>query len=307
MIKRFRGALVGFAVGDALGMPVEGLRYSEIRERYGLVRDFMPSPYGDLKEGEWTDDTEQMLILARSILKTVYFNPEDFANRLKDLDNLRLGPTSRVAIENLRNGIPWNSAGVESDTCGSAMRVMPIGLVYSFDFGLVERYALFSSVVTHRGPSMAGAVAVALGYACVLNDMEKDEIANAVCGRVKKFDEVLADKIAMAYLISDKDPEVAVDVIGNSISVYESVPFAFYCFFSSKDFEECALKAVNFGGDADTVAAMACGMMGCLRGIDDIPERWRSVKDYDMLIGLADRLHDLHLMLSDIRTGFRML
>jgi len=302
MIEKCRGAIVGFAIGDALGMPVEGLSMSEIRERYGIIEDFLPSPYGDLKEGEWTDDTEQMLVLAYSILRNGYFNPEDFANALKGIENVRLGPTSKEAIENLRKGIPWTLSGVESDTCGSAMRVLPIGLVYSFSLELVERYALASSVVTHRGPAIAGAVAIAVAAACIMNEMERDEIVREVCGRVRKFDEFLADKIMMAYHLAGEDYELVAGIIGNTVSVYESVPFAFYCFFSSKHFEECALKAVNAGGDADSVAAMACGLMGCMRGIGDIPGRWRRrVKDYDILIATADRLHDLHLMLSDIR------
>jgi len=302
MIKRFRGAILGFAIGDALGMPVEGLSREDIKRIYGRVDDFLPSPYGDLKAGEWTDDTEQMILLAKSILKTVYFSPDDFAERLKTITSQRIGPTTRVAVRNLELGIPWNMSGVESETCGSAMRVLPIGLVYSFSLDLVERYAVFSSIVTHRGSAVSGAVAVAIAIACILNDWKDDEIVEEVARRTRKFDELVADKICLAYQIADRDLDFAVKRLGNSISVYDAVPLAFYCYFSSSSFRDCALKAVNAGGDTDSIAAMACGMMGCKLGIYAIPKEWiERVRDADMLIDLADRLHDLYLMISDIR------
>ncbi len=119
--------------------------------------------------------------------------------------------------------------------------------------------------------------------------------------RTKKYDELVADKVSYAYQISDKDVDFAVDRLGNSMSVYESVPFAFYCYFSTSSFRECAVKAVNAGGDADTISAIACGMMGCKVGVDGIPKEWiEKVRDADLLIDLADKLHDLYLMISSI-------
>ncbi len=302
MIKKFRGAVLGFAIGDALGMPVEGLSREDIKRIYGKVEDFMPSPYGDLRAGEWTDDTEQMILLAKSILKTVYFNPDDFAERLKLITSNRIGPTTRTALKNLAFGVPWNRSGIESETCGSAVRVLPIGLVYSFSLDLVEKYALFSSIITHKGAAISGAVAIAIAIACILNDWEDEEIIEEVIKRTKKFDELVADKISLAHQISDRDLDFAVTRLGNSMSVYDSVPLAFYCYLSSSSFKDCALKAVNAGGDADSIAAMACGMKGCKLGMDSIPKDWiNRLKDADMLIDLADRLHDLYLMISNIR------
>ena len=181
------------------------------------------------------------------------------------------------------------------------MRVIPIGLVYSFSLDLVEKYAVLSSIVTHKGPAVSGAVAVAVAVACVLNELEEDELLEEVVSRTKKYDELVADKISYAYQISDKDVDFAVDRLGNSMSVYESIPLAFYCYFSTSSFRECAIKAVNAGGDADTIAAIACGMMGCKVEEDGIPKEWiEKVRDVDLLIDVADRLHDLHLMISSI-------
>ncbi len=302
MIKMFRGAILGFAIGDALGMPVEGLSRDEIKKIYGEVRDFLHSPYGDLKAGEWTDDTEQMILLAKSILKTTYFSPDDFAERLKLITSNRIGPTTRTALKNLAFGVPWNKSGIESETCGSAVRVLPIGLVYSFNLDLVEKYAVFSSIVTHRGSAISGAVAMATAVACILNEWDDCSMVEEVARRTKKYDELVADKINLAYQIANSDLDSAVSRLGNSMSVYDAVPLAFYCYLSSSNFKECALKAVNAGGDTDSIAAMACGMKGCRLGIDAIPKEWiEGVRDAEMLMDLADRLHDLHLMISNIR------
>ena len=293
MRDSFIGAILGFAIGDALGMPVEGISKDDIRRIYGYVRDFLSSPYGDLKEGEWTDDTEQMIALAESILSMVYFDPSDFAERLKLICSNRIGPTTRVALRNLSLGVPWNRSGVESETCGSAMRVLPIGLVYSFSLDLVEKYSVLSSVVTHKGIAVGGAVAVAVGVACIVRRMDKKKILKEVTRRVKKYDDILAERIEFASM-----EDV---VMGNSISVRDVVPLAFHCHFTSSNFEECALKAVNSGGDTDTIAAIACGLKGCEVGLKGIPERWvKGLKDSDRLLELADRLYELHVKLSSL-------
>ena len=73
MLSNFRGCLFGLAVGDALGRTVEGMSYEEIKNRYGFIDDYLSD------EAEWTDDTEQALLLAESIASTIYFTPEDTA------------------------------------------------------------------------------------------------------------------------------------------------------------------------------------------------------------------------------------
>jgi len=300
---RFRGAILGLAIGDALGMPVEGLSPDEIRQRFGRVTDFLPSPYGDLNAGEWTDDTEQMILLAESILEKTYLNPENFAEKLKSwatLSGIRIGPTTREALQNLAAGIPWSRSGVYADTCGAAMRVLPIGLVYNFSLELVERYAVISSIVTHRSDAaVGGAVAVAVATACVCSGMGHEKLVEEVVERTSDYDELLADKIQYSFDISSLEVDVAAEKLGTSMSVWDAVPMAFFCFFSSESYEECILKAVNAGGDTDSIAAMAGGMKGTEVGIEDIPEKWvKKVKDSDYLIELADRLYDLYEKIS---------
>lgn len=304
MDKKFRNCILGAAIGDALGMPAEGLTRNQIKQIYGEIRDFHPSPYGDLEAGEWTDDTEQMITLAVSLIETVYFSPENFAERLKkwfmNTKSRRIGPSSTRAISNLLNGIPWNKAGIDSDTCGAAMRVAPIGLVYHFSLNLVERYAELSARVTHVGTgAVAGAIAVAVGVACNILDFSDDEMLNEISSRVEKVDILLSDKIRYAYEISDRDLDFAVEKLGNTISSLDVVPMAFYSYFSGEDFEDSMIKAVNSGGDADSIAAI-CGALKGSKGYE-IPERWLSgLRKREMLTNIADKLYELHLRITKI-------
>lgn len=304
MDLKFRNCILGLAAGDALGMPAEGLSREDVKRIYGEIRDFYPSPYGDLKAGEWTDDTEQMILLAESLIETVYFNPENFAEKLKNwflkTKSRRIGPSSTKAISNLLSGIPWQKAGVRSDTCGAAMRVAPIGLVYHFNLNLVDRYAEISARITHTGSgAIAGAVAVAIAIACNNLDFSDDEMMEEVLKRVETIDSLMADKIRYAHEISDRDLDFAVEKLGNTISALDVVPMAFYCYFAGKNFEESLVMAANAGGDADSIAAI-CGAMKGSAGFK-IPERWlEGLKDVDNLVEVADKLHELHLKIIRI-------
>ncbi len=298
MIDRFEGCILGVAIGDALGMPAEGMSRDDIKRVYGKITDFLPSPYGDLNAGEWTDDTEQMIVLAESILETVYFSPENFAEKLKvwflKTSSRRIGPTSSRAISRLMSGVHWSRAGVASDTCGAAMRVAPIGLVYHFSPNLVERYAEISARITHTGSAaVAGAVAVALAITYSVLDFSDEEMLNEVARKVESYDMLMADKIRYAYEISDEDVDFAIEKLGNTISALDVVPFAFYCHFSTENFADCLIKAVNAGGDADSIAAIAGGIKGA-KGAE-IPEKWlEKLKDAEKLRELARRLYELH-------------
>ena len=299
MLKKFRGALLGFAIGDALGMPAEGLKLDEVKKVFGRIEDFLDSPLGDLKAGEWTDDTEQMLILAESLLSKKYLDPADLSVRLLNLRSNRIGWTTRRALEKLKLGAHWFESGVESDSCGASLRVLPISLVYSFNLDLVEKYAIISASVTHRGSSAVGAIAYALTVACVINGFSHDELIEEVIGRVMRYDELLADKVSLAYDMVGEDVETVVDRIGNSISVYDCIPLAINVFLSTESFKDCAVKSANVGGDSDSICAMACGLKGCELGVDAIPEDWIvRLKDHEYIVEIADRLYDLRLIVE---------
>ncbi|MDD4093365.1 MAG: ADP-ribosylglycohydrolase family protein, partial [Methanothrix sp.] len=80
LLDRFRGCLFGVAAGDALGMPTEGYTAQEIQSKFGLVRDMLPAPAGHfhtgLSAGQFTDDTEETLLLAESLIEASGFSAD---------------------------------------------------------------------------------------------------------------------------------------------------------------------------------------------------------------------------------------
>jgi len=296
MRSKFAGCLLGVAIGDSLGMPVEGLSAEEIKERFGRVEDFLPSPDG-FPAGEYTDDTEMTLLLAKSISTTLYFSPEDFTERLMNLESFRrYGPTTRRAVQLLKSGVHWRNSGIHSNTDGAAMRVTSIGLLYHFSLDLVENYALLSSIITHRGESaIAGAVAVAVGVASILRG---ENLLRESVRRSRKYDELIAEKIQKAYELRDEVPEVALRELGNSYMSFEAIPLAFYCYFSSESFEEAVLKAVNCGGDADTVASITGALKGAEMGLERIPERLKKVRNIEEVLETAEMLYEAFLRIT---------
>ncbi len=287
MLDRFRGCLLGVAVGDALGMPVEGYTAHEIESKFGSVREMMPAPEGHfhtgLQAGQFTDDTEETLLLAESMIEASGFSAERFADKLAawgtawTLDeklNRGVGFTTRSSIENMISGASWKDSGLSLPTCGSAMRAAPIGLVYRCDLTLVGSYADLQSIPTHCGPAArAGSIAVATAVALCLQGFPKETVLSTASSLAGKVDKKFAERLLWAGSLLDMEPSQALLAIGNSPEVSETVPAAFYCYMKLEP-EEALIAAASMGGDTDSIASIAGSLFGAARGSGWIPERW---------------------------------
>jgi ADP-ribosylglycohydrolase len=304
---RFVGCMLGLAVGDALGMPTEGFTAEEIKDMFGLVEDMMPSPPGHfhtgLLAGQYTDDTEETMILARSILSGHGFFPQLFAEGLKDwgaswvLDeslNRGVGFTTRSAVEALIAGTDWRTSGLDLPTCGAAMRVAPVGLVYHGDLSLLARYSELQSIPTHSGaPARAGAAAVAAGVALSLQGMPARRIIDQSASIAGRIDPEMERRLRTAESLLELDPAEASIMIGSSPSVYETVPAAFY-FFAKLPGDQAVIQAASLGGDTDSIASMAGALAGAKEGSRWIRDRWLAVLEgRDEIAEIGRRLFHL--------------
>lgn len=306
--EKFVGCLIGLAVGDALGMQTEGMSRKEIQEKLGIVRDYgisRASPlYEKLRPGQYTDDTEQMILLAESI-DSNGFNIEDFADKIKEwgkkiVGNPALdrgaGPTSLWAARRLIAGADWRKSGGLTPTCGSAMRVAPIGLFYHKNIESVVENARISSLPTHSSrEAKAGAISVAVGVALALKEKNPEAILNEAAEYAGREDKRLAEKIILALELREKKHREAMEIIGNSYLVYDTVPAALYCFAKYADnFEEAVLAAVNGGGDTDSIAGITGAMSGARNGVNAIPLRWiEPLEDREKIKRLAIRIWEI--------------
>jgi len=301
-LSRFRGCLIGLAVGDALGMPLEGMRASSIRGRVGRVRDFLDAPWRRLRAGQWTDDTKMMLCHARSIADKGRVDVEDTARRFVEWfesnDWRGIGGSTYESIQRLRAGVPPGESGARGEMAagnGVAMRIAPVGLIDCLDLERLRRDVRAVGVITHDNrEAVAGAQAVAYAVARgARGDLDPRTLipdTTAFIGACAVSDRLL---LAESFLRSDMETPEALARLGTSGYVVETVASAFFCFLRTpEDFEETVSRAVEGGLDADTTGAVAGAISGVYNGLEGIPARWRdSVEAAEEILALADRIY----------------
>ena len=217
-IDRVRGCLLGLAIGDALGAPLEGLGAQQIRAHYTLVSDYVDGarawkkkPYRWRLPGLYTDDTQQALALADTVLArgrvdldylaAIYLDmatPEDgYAGAHRGV-----GRSFRQVLAELRRGVPPEATGQASAGIGAAMRIAPLALYFADDPDALHDAVLAASLMTHRDiRSITGAVAVASAVRRVLDGEPRDasfvfRVAGDVLQAEKRISAEQGDRVA---------------------------------------------------------------------------------------------------------------
>ena len=181
--ERAIGALEGLALGDALGMPTQSMSaqwiYAEYGKITGLNDAIAQQPIApNMPAGSVTDDTEQAMLVARLIVENSgHVDPMQLAHELLDWeDDMRrrgsldlLGPSTKLALEQVRSGADVKSTGRTGTTNGAAMRVTPVGIANSAaaDPDRFAERVHESCRVTHNtvhGFKSAALVAAAVSY-----------------------------------------------------------------------------------------------------------------------------------------------
>jgi poly(ADP-ribose) glycohydrolase ARH3 len=307
---RFRGALIGTLVGDALGMPVEGYPGSMIKKITGEVRDMLP---GRFKAGCYTDDTQMMVALAEALLKTPgQLNPGILAQKfvLNFEEHRGYGGNVWHILKTVKNGASWKSALDSfrlpggSYANGAAMRVAPVPLACYPDEEKTVLFAIGQADVTGHTHSIArfGAHLQAVSILRLIKKGAKGEPIHE-----KEFVAEIKDKGPAEFERTlswigenpSAEPEEAAYIIGTSGIASESVPAALWSFLSAwEDPEAAVIRAVNLGGDTDTIGALTGSLAGAYHGVKAFPVRWmgaleNTAKGRDYILSLADRLWEI--------------
>lgn len=325
--ERICGALVGVAVGDAMGMPVEMWPRGRIRQRFGSVDSFLPAPEDNeithgLRAYEVTDDTRITVLVAESLIEEGgAVRPESIIRKIKawsESDSKSanvLGPSTKRAFAEIARGVPLGEAGRYGETNGASMRIIPVGAVSDLHdlAGLVENVRL-ASVPTHNtgvAIAAASAIAAAVAYGLEAERADPEGAVHAAQGAAtlgatrgyEVFAPSVARRIDLAASIAGRfrhDPPRAAeelsDLVGSGLPSHESIPSALGLVLASGgDPLLCARLAANMGGDTDTIGAMACGVCGAMTGLGGFPaetvSRLESVNGIDfraLAAGLAE-------------------
>jgi ADP-ribosyl-[dinitrogen reductase] hydrolase len=174
------------------------------------------------------------------------------------------------------------------------MRAAPIGLFYHCDLGLASRYADLQSLPTHCGPAArAGSIAIACAVALCLKGFPKETVIGMASSLSFRADKEFSERLSWVSSLLDMEPEKAMESIGTSPAVFETVPAAFYCFLKFEP-EEALIFAASSGGDTDSIASMVGALFGASRGTSWIPERWLScLEDKERIVQIGKRLAGL--------------
>jgi poly(ADP-ribose) glycohydrolase ARH3 len=301
LLDRFRGCMLGQAVGDALGAPFETMPGSAIYYGFGSARKILASPPVDVLE--YTDDTQMMIGVAETLVERGHID-QDFLMQafVANFDARRAyGAGAHQLIEHAACGNDWRKLADSifaggSFGNGAAMRVAPIGLLFHGDLDRVEHQATLSAVVTHTHPigidsARLFAVAVALSLHGGTFSSE------AFFGELQK--RAATDEFCMALeQASNLTGDSYVGALGVSVEAHRSVPTALACFASSPaSYEDAVGRAIGLGGDVDTIAAMTGALSGARLGISAIPAHLINLledgaKGQSYIDRLATRLHD---------------
>lgn len=311
-LNRYLGCMIGGAVGDALGAPVEFMSLSGILEKYGEsgITDY-DRAYGRI--GAITDDTQMTLFTAEGLLRastrgnlreichppSVVFHAykrwlqtqdksfkepsaherEGFLHHIEELYSRRApGNSCLSALRREKMGTikePIN----DSKGCGGVMRIAPVGLIVD-DVEESFKMGCEIAALTHGHPTgylASGALATIINV--IKNGGTLGEAVNASVSILKKHPhhEETAEAIDHAVGLVGKSKPVpeTIEKLGGGWIAEEALAISLYCAMCfQNDFSKGVLLAVNHSGDSDSTGAITGNILGCLRGSSAIPSHW---------------------------------
>lgn len=258
-MDKVKGALYGFAIGDAMGATNE-FKTKEQIECEGKVTDLVGGGWLNLNPGEVTDDTQMMLCVIDAIMNAK--TKQEFESICKEnfiaWKNTMpkdIGNQCHKSICRLENGeaIPMEPYALGN---GSLMRALPCALLGKFDWNIIQ------GRLTHNNDTCDSAIAI-----------YTSRIMQSLVGKenLVRFDVALCEP---------------------SGHVANTIHNALY--WSNNSPKYAILNAVNHGGDADTIAALAGGLSGAKYGFLSIPKEWVSKLDSDVRCKLDNFVNYVH-------------
>lgn len=282
-LRRYKGCLIGLAIGDALGVAVESLSIRQFKPITGILGGGRLN----LKPGEWSDATALALCVAESLIESNGFNESDLMNRfLMWRNNGHLSCTGTcVGIEHTilraletfqQTGNPVSGTlNPYSADNTSLVRVAPIAMFYRKNYETAIKVAEKNSFLTHASETAAAACKYFTGILIgALSGINKKMLLSDLCSPVSGFweKEKLQPAIEVVALGSFKrryPPSIK-----STNYVVDSLESALWAFYRSTNFREGALMLTNLGDDSSTACAIYGQLAGAVYGISDIPTEW---------------------------------
>ena len=263
LLDRALGSFLGLAIGDALGATVEFMTAREIAAQYKIHKEMIGGGWLQLKPGRVTDDTELALALGSALIASGGWNLRAIADAFVTWmrgNPVDIGNACRRGISQyISSGSLSVPPAEENGGNGAAMRNLPTVLASLASDELLVQRSLEQAHLTHNHPqSDAATVALARMTRRLLLEGEQ-----AACNQIA--DSLIAWQPAFSFKPWPGH---------TSGYIVHTVQTVFDGFFNTGSFEDCLVRVVNRGGDADTTGALAGQLAGALYGVQGIPVRW---------------------------------
>jgi ADP-ribosylglycohydrolase len=301
LLDRVYGCLIGGAIGDALGAPVENWHHRDIRERHGRVTEFLPQPARALdgRPGQITDDTTLRHYLCLAIVEQGgRITPDDYARVwLERMNPDRLFATERIAWEKLRLGMsPWQTGRGQLGADGATMAIAPVGIINAGDPRQAYQDGFLLASLHQDGVERDAAATMAAGFAAAMargaepEDLvatmaehasyEVRRLVDAAAGLARAsatVDELVAnfyatmlDRTFPTRPGEPWDPQRSVAATSREV-VPAVVALLLH---GGGDPNDAIVEAAGFGRDADTIASLVGGLVGALHGAAALRANW---------------------------------
>ena len=303
-----KNILIGSAVGDALGVPVEFKSRQYLQQN--PVTDMMGYGTYNMPPGTFSDDSSMMFCLAESLCNG--YNLNDIAEKFQmwmhegywtaDGEVFDVGISTRKAINRLRvvkNPTEAGSTSESDNGNGSLMRILPLA-IFTKDLSIDERCEIVKEVssITHAHNRSVLACIYYIEFA--LNVLDSENLEEAYLNTnfwLKLFleeNEIYKNEFTyFERILSGKLIDLKEDEIKSTGYVMDSLEASIWCLLHTSSYKDCVLKAVNLGHDTDTIACIAGGIAGIYYDAETIPTNWiEQLARVDDILHLAEQLEE---------------
>jgi ADP-ribosyl-[dinitrogen reductase] hydrolase len=284
------GSFIGLAVGDALGASVEFMP----RGTFQTVTDMQPGGPFNLKIGEWTDDTIMALCLAESLIKNSGFNEIDILNSWLawyergynspkgycfDIGSTTAGSLKYYSF--VRSPIPGLNQYAAGN--GSIMRLSPIPAFYYENKEQALELSWKQGNLTHNSIIANDCCYILASY--ILRAYENSDVFSNIDNSNLHH--------TVKHIAFGQYKNKTIDQIKSGGYCVETLEAAIWSVYTTNNFSDAVLKAVNLGDDTDSVAAVAGQIAGAIYGIDNIPNNWiDKLHRKDYLLEVGEKLYE---------------
>ncbi|NCC71027.1 ADP-ribosylglycohydrolase family protein, partial [bacterium] len=284
MLLKIQGSLIGLAIADTMGAILEFKEKKFVKNKVVNMPEIVSS---DSIIGKWTDDTSMALCLAQSLIDSKGFNLKDqcdkyinwlnngYMSSMKNpygvgqtiLKALFMYIETKNPITKLHNNF---SAGN-----GSIMRLAPIPLFFSNDIEKAIKYSIEQSKATHIDKVCLDACGYMGGIVFgALQGETKEKILSSLYSPLNNFFDKYNIGEKVFNIAKGSFKEKNENTIKNSGYVIDTLEAALWAFYTTDNFEDGCIKAINLCGDADTIGAVYGQIAGAYYGINNIKKEW---------------------------------